>query len=186
MTPFQKHIAKWRDCQACDLCQGRKQVVFCRGKIPCDVLIVGEAPGKSENILGQPFVGPAGKLLDQILERATDSVDWLAQGWNEEAPRVAFTNIVACIPRNEEGEKVHEPPAYAIKACSERLDEFVRLARPRLIVLVGKYAEKAPPAYDCPRVSIMHPAAILRGNVASQSLMIQRCVVTLSEAFQSL
>jgi uracil-DNA glycosylase len=63
-------------------------VVLCRGRLPCDVLFVGEAPGVSEDVLGRPFVGPAGKLLDTIVERALDG-----------QYDCAMTNLVACIPK---------------------------------------------------------------------------------------
>lgn len=63
-----QHQAKWQNCQACPLHQNRTQVVTFRGDNPCDVLLVGEAPGRSEDALGEPFVGEAGYCLKEIID----------------------------------------------------------------------------------------------------------------------
>lgn len=154
--------------------------MLARGKLPCDVLFVGEAPGVSEDLLGMPFIGPAGKLLDSIISDAYSMIDI-------EPLRVAFTNLVACIPLGEDGRKVSEPPESAILACRDRLVEFVDLAQPRSIVYVGKLAEKYELEHTGASItSIQHPAAILRAGIESQGLMIQRCAVTLADLFEEL
>lgn len=187
MTPFQKHVKQWSNCQLCDLCEKRDKVVLCRGKLPCDVLFVGEAPGPSEDAIGLPFVGPAGHLLDEMINDACysqmESVPYIL--------RMAFTNLVACIPKDENNQKFLEPPEYAIDACSPRLEEIIRLANPKLIVLVGKLAKKHIAGYRMPdsvdrAVEIIHPAAILRADVAQRSLAIKRTIVTLADAFTKL
>lgn len=82
------HRRKWKNCQKCPLCRSRGKIVLARGKIPSPLLLVGESPGESENVIGRPFIGPAGKLLDRILKVAVDGrVDY------------AITNLVACIPK---------------------------------------------------------------------------------------
>ena len=63
-SSFQQHREKWRDCQSCLLNKCRNRVVMARGKLPSPILFIGEAPGESENVVGLPFVGPAGRLLD--------------------------------------------------------------------------------------------------------------------------
>lgn len=202
MTPFQKHKLKWQSCERCNLCQTRDKVCLVRGKLPADVLFIGEAPGPSENTIGQPFIGPAGKLLDHIIEEAldkaghdpsdTDTGGVNAGGdditWVPAILRIAFTNLVGCIPKSEEtGEKFTEPPAYAIKKCRERLEEMIDLAKPKLLVLVGQLAVKHVPDYwEGPKAAIIHPAAILRADISQRSLAIKRCVVTLTEAFAKL
>lgn len=181
MTPYQTLVTEWRDCTRCALSACRKNVVMLRGKIPCDVLFVGEAPGSSEDVLGRPFVGPAGKLLDSIVAAA---------GLGDY--RLAFANLLGCIPLGEDG-KLGEPPEWAVAACAPRLSRLVGLCRPRLLVCVGKHAGeyleqgfrhsvKVP--RGLPQVRITHPAAILRANLASQGLLSQKCVVTLRNAVE--
>lgn len=213
MTPWQSHVARWKDCRRCCLCDGRKTVVLARGKIPCDVLFIGEAPGDSENVLGQPFIGPAGKLLDEIIREAgpdcrcqrDDSIDQrrigsilgsasamcLSCGKEQlkDPLRLCFTNLVACFPREEKRAGTNEPPDEAIKACAPRLRELVEITQPRLIVTVGKLSDKWAPQATSREVqwaSILHPAAILRAPIAQRSLMIRRTVLQLTKALGDL
>jgi len=185
MTPYQKHRKRWNDCDKCSLCGQRSRVVLARGKVPAPVLFCGEAPGASEDILGRPFVGPAGKLLDRIIAMGLD-------GQHD----YCLTNLVACIPREEGGEK-GEPSKSAIEACTDRLVEMVELCRPRVVICVGALAAKwcgSPKRVGIlfsrkkkpELVSIVHPAAILRMGVAQQGLAIQRCVVALEDAVEGL
>lgn len=188
---FQQHVLDWTDCRRCSLCDGRKNVVLARGKVPCDMLFVGEAPGESEDALAKPFIGPAGKLLDQIIAASIPS-----------HIRLAFTNLVACIPRPEEGgdetekrkRKLGEPPDETIIACAPRLTEFVRMCSPKVIVCVGALARdwlnssKVSPGYNVMggfqglMIDIHHPAFLLRANKANQGLLIQQCVIRLRDA----
>lgn len=190
VASFREHARRWQDCTRCSLCQRRARVVLARGIVPCDLLFVGEAPGESEDALGRPFVGPAGKLLDRIVARALDDLGPFDR---------AYTNLVACVPREEEGAKAGQPPDEAVKACRPRLEEFLVLAdrgqRLRLLVAVGALARDwLDPGYrhsvrlprPLPQVALVHPAAILRANVAQQGLLIQRAVVTLRNAVEEL
>jgi uracil-DNA glycosylase family 4 len=184
LTPWQAHQRRWENCQLCKLADTRRHVVLARGRIPCDVLFVGEAPGLSEDVLGQPFVGPAGQLLDQIIQTALSGREY----------RIAFTNIVACLPTGEEGLKAGEPERECIKACAPRLQQFVNLCDPRLIVTVGALAAKNLPIGcllnpDGSRrefIDVMHPAAILRMDVTQKPLAIKRAVIILSDALSTL
>lgn len=184
---FKDHVKQWSNCTACDLCGGRRSVVLARGKLPCDVLFVGEAPGESEDVMGYPFAGPAGKLLDKMVRLAL--ADCLQPG--AACLRMAYTNLVACIPR-EDGRKAGEPPKAAIKACAPRLAQLGKLASPKLLVCVGQLTAKhAPEALQWPKgelplLAIVHPTAILRASVAQQSFAIERCIVQLKQAFDDL
>lgn len=194
LTLLESHYLKWHDCGLCKLCEDRKNVVLLRGAVPAPVLFVGEAPGESEDcadtaffvgegsvVLGLPFVGPAGKLFDRIVAAAGIPRD-----------KHALTNIIACIPRDELGKKIVVPPKFAVEACAPRLRECVRLVQPKLIVWVGVEAKKwgprslAEPLYEAATVDVLHPAAILRANISQQSLMIQRTVAALREAWESI
>lgn len=207
-TPWQAHVEKWSDCRRCRLCAGRKRVVLARGSLPCDVLFVGEAPGESEDVVGLPFKGPAGRLLDQIVKEALNAagceMDSGGQNpdgsfinvWMPADVRVAFTNLVACIPREPDSRhKAVEPLPDEIQACAPRLQEIVRLADPKLIVRVGKLAtDWLDPAdkksvklhKEVAMIDIVHPAAILRMPVAGQGLAVRRAVVMVSDALEVL
>lgn len=186
-TRYQLHVERWSDCHECELSDGRKRVVLARGRLPCDVLFVGEAPGESEDVIGQPFVGPAGKLLDQIVTEASRSF------YDATKLRIAFTNLVGCFPKAEKATKNHAPPNECVKSCAPRLRELIALAEPQWIVCVGKLAEtwveKYQKQYGCadvPRTSITHPAAILRADPVTRDAEIRRCVARLSETFERL
>lgn len=186
LTPLQRHIRDWKDCTKCPLHQTRKQVVFGRGKLPADVVLVGEGPGKSEDVLGEAFVGPAGHLIDRIVANAMPEGREL---------RLFFTNLVGCIPLEEEGgNKTAEPDPSDIKACAPRLQEIVKIADPKLIVMVGTLAQSwldkrfmgTKFHNSIPTIHIDHPARILRSPEAQKGLMERRATVILRDKFQEL
>ena len=173
MTTWLEHVAQWRDCQACPLGGQRDRICLARGTLPADVLFIGEAPGVSEDALGQPFVGPAGQLLDRIIARALPA-----------GIALAWTNLVACFPREAKAAGDNEPERGEILACRSRLIEFVNIAQPRLIVRVGKLAT-AYCNFDgrVPYADVMHPAWILRRPLAAQHGDMNKCVVTIRTAW---
>lgn len=168
MTPWQNHRNKWKDCKRCQLWRTRKNVVLGRGELPCSILFIGEAPGRSEDVIGQPFVGPAGRLLSHILDLAG-----ITKGY-------FISNILGCIPLGKEGDKVQVPNLSAAR-CSTRLEELYQMARPRLVVLLGEIARKYWPNKNCDMLYLPHPAAILRTDVTQRGLMLKRCVLDLIE-----
>lgn len=186
MSRWSNHVAKWSTCTLCPLHETRHNVVLARGSLPCDVLFVGEAPGPGEDMLGKPFVGPAGKLLDRMIREVHRSMP------QTEKLRLAFTNLVACIPIDiEEGGKFAEPPKESIEECAPRLLGLVEIAKPRLIVRTGVLAKKwvykiikGPANYAF--VDIVHPAAILRADISQRGLAIQKVIITLADAFEEL
>lgn len=172
---FKQHVSRWRNCDQCELCSRRKRVVLYRGTIPAPVLFVGEAPGNSEDVIGQPFVGDAGQLLDKIIVQS---------GLGKE--HHGFANVIACIPKDESNTKVTDPPKFAIEACKERLAEIIQIARPRAIIWVGAVAKKhgpksIPATLDFLQCDIIHPAAILRMNISQRGLAAQRCAVKIND-----
>ena len=179
MSRWKRHKDKWKDCKLCELCETRNRIVLLRGKIPCDILFIGEAPGVGEDALGKPFVGPAGKLLDRMI---TDSIP--------SSFRLAFTNLVACIPIKEEG-KI-EPKKVHIESCGDRLREIYKITRPKMVVMVGKLSAKWVPQV-IPKLakphmqvaSIIHPAAILRADVTQKGLAIQQTLVRLRDLVEN-
>lgn len=112
-------------CGACTLCKQRKQAVFGVGAQTAPWLFVGEGPGEEEDQKGEPFVGPAGKLLDAMLAAAG-----LQRG-----REVYIANVVKCRPPGNRTPTVDEA-----SACAPFLDRQIDLIQPKLIVALGKTA----------------------------------------------
>lgn len=199
MITFRQHVEKWKNCKLCDLCHGRRKIVFARGQCPADIAFIGEAPGTSENDTGLPFVGSAGHLMDRIIKRALPGhVELREDGHTEEwvyDHRIILANLVMCFPKEQKQEGSNAPPDWAIRACQPRLIEFVEIVQPRLIVCVGALSRdwlspgklKNPIAWKqgpILTVDIRHPASIIRANIAQQGLAIQEAVVTIENAVE--
>lgn len=195
---LQVHISRWSaGCNShhCPThCPIRTKVCHVRGSVPCDVLFVGEAPGHAERMIGQPFVGPAGKYLDRMIAEAFQA----AQVPGTEGPgynslRWAFINVVGCMPYNPDNKgKADEPDDDQVIACKPRTEELIRLCAPKLLVCVGKHAAlwltqgmrdciETPP---CQQISITHPAAILRANPVQKPYLRRRAILSLQEAVE--
>lgn len=193
-SQWQEFVARYKNGCGSSICGKARRICLARGSVPAEVVFIGEAPGESENSLGKPFAGPAGHLLDRIIKESIGSTR-----------TYVLTNLVGCIPREEDGNKAVEPEKKDIEACSIRLRDFVRICRPRLIVLVGALAkrhitgasqfrldeEPEQPEWiaegDSLRFAeIIHPAAILRANVTQRGLAIQRSIVTINSALDDL
>ncbi len=195
LTAYQQFRERWIDCTTCELCECRTKVVLARGRIPAEILFVGEAPGSSEDDVGIPFVpgAPAGRLLETIIDRSLGAENRLRATKGIPILRHCFTNLVCCIPKIN-GEK-SEPDDDHIQSCSPRLIEFVELVEPELIVCVGAQARDwLDPGYrhsvklerQVPMVSIDHPSYILRANVANKSFLIQKACVIIANAVMDL
>jgi uracil-DNA glycosylase family 4 len=115
-----------KECIKCDLHKSRKNAVSGDGNIGANIMLVGEAPGQKEDLQGKPFVGAAGKLLNQLLESI---------GLNRED--VYITNIVKCRPPANRPPRVEE-----VSACSDYLDRQINLIKPKMICPMGNVALK--------------------------------------------
>lgn len=112
------------DCSKCGLCQTRNHVVFGVGPRDADVMFIGEGPGEQEDLQGEPFVGPAGKLLDDMM-----SIIDLDRN------NAYIANIVKCRPpRNR------DPLETEQDACMDYLRNQVALIKPKIIVCLGRIA----------------------------------------------
>jgi DNA polymerase len=161
------------NCRGCDLWKRATQTVFGQGAAPASVMLVGEQPGDKEDLAGHPFVGPAGKLLDEALIIAgIDKSD------------VYITNAVkhfnwAPDPRGKR--RIHKKPRYSeIQACRPWLEAEISAIRPRIIICLGATAAQAllgkefsvmrqrgkfVPSPFAPRVmATVHPSSILRAQ----------------------
>lgn len=117
-------------CRACGLCESRKQTVFGVGHRQADWMIVGEAPGEQEDLQGEPFVGQAGKLLDNMLRALGLS---RAEGSPER--QVFIANTLKCRPpRNR------NPEPEELARCEPFLQRQIALVQPRIILAMGRFA----------------------------------------------
>jgi DNA polymerase len=121
-------------CTACDLYKNATQTVFGEGPATAEVMMVGEQPGDREDIEGQPFVGPAGRLLDRALEDA--GID---------RKQVYVTNVVKHFRWEPRGKRrIHKKPnAEQIGACRPWLDAELAVVKPRVLVCLGATAAQA-------------------------------------------
>ena len=123
-------------CKACDLWKRGTQTVFGEGKANAKVMFVGEQPGDREDIVGRPFVGAAGKLLDQALAKAgIDRTD------------VYVTNVVKhfkWVPQERGKRRIHKKPRDSeINACRPWLDAEIAVVKPEVLVCLGATAAQA-------------------------------------------
>ncbi len=152
--------AEIRQCTRCPLHRSRANAVPGEGSLDAPIIFIGEAPGANEDRLGRPFVGPAGELLETLLERI---------GLTRED--VYITNVVKCRPPGN-----RDPLPEEIEACKSFLARQVRLVAPDVIVTLGRFAmERWLPNRRITRVHgrgfrfgrclvvpMFHPAAALR------------------------
>lgn len=120
-------FAKVKECPLCDLAKTHTNIVFGIGNKKAEVMLIGEAPGATEDLKGEPFVGRAGKLLDVMLKSI---------GLDRKA--VYITNILKCRPPNN-----RTPLPYEIQICMPYLKRQIELVNPKVIIAVGRTAAHA-------------------------------------------
>ena len=116
--------AQIRSCTLCRLHENRTHAVPGEGRVPSDIMFIGEAPGFHEDQQGRPFVGAAGSFLEELLA----SIGLRRQ-------QVFITNIVKCRPPAN-----RDPQPDEIEACSDYLDAQIALVKPRIVCTLGRYA----------------------------------------------
>ena len=124
LTPIEREVSA---CQKCELHQSRTNTVFGCGNPDADWLFVGEAPGQHEDLQGQPFVGRAGQLLDQMIA---------ALGMERE--QVFIANVLKCRPPNN-----RDPLPAEIEQCEPYLHRQLAQIRPKVIVALGRISAQA-------------------------------------------
>lgn len=158
-------------CRACDLWRDATQTVFGAGAAHARIMLVGEQPGDHEDRAGEPFVGPAGRLLDTALRQA--GID---------RSQAYLTNAVKHFRWVRRGKRrLHEKPnAQQVRACRPWLETEIEVVGPRLIVLLGATAAQSvmgpafrvsrqrgvvmPSSFGIPVVATVHPSSILRAT----------------------
>ena len=148
-------------CQNCELCRTRTNLVFGVGREDAEVLFIGEGPGEQEDLQGEPFVGPAGKLLDDMLEMI-----------GLDRSKVYIANMVKCRPPHN-----RDPLPEEQQACAPWLRRQIALLDPKLVVCLGRIAAmgQIDPDFRITRqhgqwfdrdgrrwMAIYHPSALLR------------------------
>jgi DNA polymerase len=151
------------ECTRCPLSCSRTKLVFGAGNPDADLLFVGEAPGRSEDVQGIPFVGPAGRLLDRMLE----SIDLRRED-------IYITNVVKCRPPGN-----RDPEQLEIQTCNPFLKRQIELIRPKIVCELGRIAAGVMLGRQIQitrihgqkfigngysNVPVLHPAAALRGQ----------------------
>ena len=175
LIPSRPSLKKLREaaagCKACPLWEQATQTVFGEGSADADVIFVGEQPGDREDLEGRPFVGPAGRLLDNGLEEA--GID---------RSKVYLTNIVKHFKWKPQGKRrIHQKPNWReIAACRPWLDAEIAVLKPRVLVCLGATAAQALLGRDfrvsrqrgelvdsplAPKtIATVHPSSILRAE----------------------
>ena len=181
-------------CRGCDLWENATQTVFGEGANKATMMLVGEQPGDREDVEGKPFVGPAGRVLDEGLESAG-------------IPRasVYVTNAVKHFRWTRRGKRrLHEKPnSQQVRACRPWLEAEIKTVRPHLLVLMGATAaqallgptfrvtqhrgERLPTPYGIPAVATVHPSSILRApDDAVREESMQAFIADLRNAYRAL
>jgi DNA polymerase len=145
---------RWAQCHKCRIGSWAYKHVFGCGAVPARYLFVGEGPGVSEDVLGEPFVGKSGRLLKQVL---------YALGFKPK--QLYITNLVACRPCNGPKDSNRTPTQEEINNCSKRLHSIILLVNPKIIVAVGNTAIINLENFRQFNIrTIHHPAYILRNG----------------------
>ena len=151
-------------CTRCPLAAGRTTVVFGEGDPHAPLMVVGEGPGRDEDLQGRPFVGRSGQLLERLLQ----------EEMGLERKQVYIANVVKCRPPGN-----RDPEPAEIEACRPYLEQQVDLIDPKLVLTLGNFATRvllgtkegitklrgrAYPYRAGMLVPTFHPAAALRGG----------------------
>lgn len=159
MSPNRRKLRPKRlECGNCGLYRFRSKIVFGRGKVPADILFLGEAPGKSEDLRGKPFIGPSGKLLRDAIRKAAS---FLALP-EDRIPSYYITNVVCCRPTDFKDGPNRPPTEEEVWACRQRLEREILLANPCEVIFLGKVAEHHGKRIRPDGKRLYHPAYILR------------------------
>ena len=155
---------QWSRCTRCSIGVYADRHVLGCGVIPCDVLFLGEAPGKTEDVVGKPFVGRAGKVLDAMIKQAKHVVPFT----------YAISNMLACRPTDFLGGPNRTPRLEEIDACTTRVAQLLKMCQPQAVILLGKTAhtnvQHLMRWYSYPTFRLHHPAYVLRRGGVESSL----------------
>ena len=171
-------------CRACSLCKTRKQTVFGVGNASADWMLIGEAPGAEEDARGEPFVGQAGRLLDNMLA----SIGMSREGQTPKSVYIA--NVLKCRPPGN-----RNPQPEEVAQCEPFLLRQIELVSPALIIVMGRFAAQSLLGTDAsiaslrgkqhrinvagrqiPVVVTYHPAYLLRNLIDKEKSWADLCL----------
>jgi DNA polymerase len=171
MNEFERLRAEAATCTACDLYRDATQMVFGEGPVPAPLVLMGEVPGDKEDLAGHPFVGPAGRILDEALKDA--AID---------RSTAYLTNAVKHFKFERRGKvRIHKKPNQTeVAACRQWWERELDVVRPRVLTLLGAVAAQAVlgPSFRVTRqrgewyelpsgvwaTATIHPSAVLRAQ----------------------
>lgn len=170
---YRRFRSQWTTCEKCKIGKAATTHCLVRGEVPCDLLFIGEGPGKIEDIAGVPFVGQAGRLLSEWLFDLRVVFPNL---------RIALTNLVCCRPIDAATKNNRQPTLLEMQRCSIRLGQFLAIAQPKAICLLGRLAQSRWPVIErawandnpCRLLNLYHPAFHLRNGRKSKSAVRDR------------
>lgn len=183
MTTLAQLAEQASGCTRCPLAESRTQVVFSRGDSSADLVFIGEAPGRDEDLQGLPFVGRSGQLLDKLV---AEEIGLDRNGFY-------VMNTIKCRPPGN-----RDPKPEELDACSPWFDQQLDLLQPKVIVTLGNFATKrllettdgitklrgrSYPFRGATLIPTFHPAAVLRGGGVPMAQM-RADLVRAKEALQ--
>ena len=126
------HRHSWKMCGACSAYCHNK--VLYRGGNTCTYLFIGGSPGMSEDVMGEPLTGVAGKMFDDLMSQS-NCIDF------------GITYLVACTPTTSSARnRIRDPVKEEIEACRNRIDELIEIVTPKFYISLGTLAKKHPPS----------------------------------------
>ena len=153
----------FNSCTRCTLYKTRRKVVWGRGAMPADIMFLGEAPGRVEDLRGEPFIGPSGQLLEEMIADATR----IARPASEchpfaLLPSYFVTNAVMCHPTERIGGDDRVPHAHEVLACMDNVLTLYKRVNPAVVIFVGKVAARFYAKEFTVHETILHPSFLLR------------------------
>ena len=158
---WRKHKCEWDACQKCAIGRIAHKHVHARGQIPADTMFLGLAPGKTEDVIGWPFIGLAGKILNSAINEVMEDTTGPST--------YCVANLLACRPTDWLGSPNRDPTELELENCQPRWHALIKLVSPSLIVLLGELATREflatyrnKSGKDMFWFSLAHPAWIVR------------------------
>ncbi len=174
-TELDAAMAPWLECDLCVMAAWRRHVVTGRGDVPAEVLFLGMAPGKTEDLIGEPFRGESGRHLNSLIRMAARLAG--------RTPSYYVANIVACRPSDGPHAPNRDPTPDECLYCRPRLADLVAIVRPKRVVCFGEVAQRESVAVCPDAIAIVHPAYLARMGAAGGSARLA-AVRTLADVFR--
>ena len=160
---FESTLSKYETCTRCVMSAHRRHVVHGRGGVPADILFIGEAPGKTEDLLGESFRGVAGRKLNSMIATATKNTGI--------TPAYYITTIVCCRPCDEAGGPNREPTDQEAHLCQSHLADVLSFAKPTHVIFLGQVAARYGASLCPDGITLPHPHYLLSLGSAGDALL---------------